>query len=303
MTPSPLAHYTQAGQRCSRRIIRAYSSSFSLASLLLAAPVQRDIESLYALVRVADELVDGVGAEAGLSPAQILQALTRYEQQTVEALTTGFSTDPIVHSFATMARRCHIPAEHIQAFFASMRDDIPSATDPEPQARTTPVDPHHTYDPAELERYIYGSAEVIGLMCLAIFLTHDPFPLPEDQAQVRTEAARKLGAAFQKINFLRDYADDTHRLHRYYMTAGPLTDATKAAILATIREDLACAQRGLELLPSSARRGVHAAFDLFAELTEELEKAPAQAITHQRLRVNAPRKALITARALWRERR
>nr|WP_152821190.1 MULTISPECIES: squalene/phytoene synthase family protein [unclassified Corynebacterium] len=256
----------------------AYSSSFSLATRLLGGRERADIRALYAMVRVADEIVDGVGAEAGIDVAACLDA---YERAALAAMTHRFSPDPVLHAFGLTAQRCGFEEDWVRAFFASMRADLT----PGPMNRV------------DFERYVYGSAEVIGLMCLSIFL-RGVCPAPtEGQRAIMGGSARRLGAAFQKVNFLRDLGDDAARLERRYYPV-TLTERDKATIVAEIRADLVAAEPGLALLPPAARRAVTVARDVYAELLDVLDETPAGEIARRRVRVPARRKWWLVGRAM-----
>ncbi|MCP1387736.1 squalene/phytoene synthase family protein [Corynebacterium sp. TA-R-1] len=259
------------------QVIAGYSTSFSLASKFLAPRVRRDIANLYAMVRIADEIVDGTASAAGVNPADALGA---YEAQVLAAPAQRFHTDPVLHAYAATARRCGFDQEHVRAFFTTMRRDLT----------------HTDYAADELEAYVYGSAEVIGLLCLGIFLTGRDTS-PADRAEMEA-GARALGSAFQKINFLRDYGEDRDTLGRRYYD---LDDATKDAVVAEIRAELAQADSAIPLLPRSARAGVAAAAALFAELTDTAERTPAAELATTRISVPAHRKLAVTARAVARK--
>ena len=208
---SGLALYTQAAQKSSSRVIGAYSTSFGMASRLLSKRLRPDVYNIYGLVRVADEIVDGAALEAGLDLTAQRAQLDALEAETLDAMRSGYSTNLIVHAFAITARTNRIGADLVTPFFASMRRDL------------SPVD----FSPEELSEYIYGSAEVVGLMCLKVFL-HDS--TVDDDARDRLEhGARRLGAAFQKINFLRDLKADYKDLGRTYFPNVDMTDFTEAA--------------------------------------------------------------------------
>ncbi|MFF3602042.1 phytoene/squalene synthase family protein, partial [Kitasatospora indigofera] len=240
-------------------------------------------ENIYALVRVADEIVDGAAAAAGLSVLQQAECLDAMEAETLRALRCGYSSDLIIHAFARSARRAAIGPELLSPFFASMRRDL----DPSP------------FTAEQLREYIYGSAEVIGLMCLRIFLVDEY--LNDNERRRLEHGARKLGAAFQKINFLRDIAADFDALGRqYFPGVDPLaiTEEQKAEIIADIRSDLATANAVIPRLPSGCRRAIRAAAALFGELTALIDDTPAAMLAAQRVRVPAPRKLRILATAL-----
>ncbi|GAB4100364.1 phytoene/squalene synthase family protein [Sinomonas halotolerans] len=280
---TPLARYTDAAEAGAAVVIRRYSTSFGLACRLLAPPQRRDIENVYALVRIADEAVDGAAAEAGLGTEAVLDQLARLEDETLAAIGLGYSTNPVVHAFAGTARRAGIGPELTGPFFASMRRDC---------------DPGgHTED--SLGVYIHGSAEVVGLMCLKVFLAGVGV-LPAERA-VLEESARRLGAAFQKVNFLRDLRQDGQELGRaYFPGVDPLhvTEAEKTRLLADLRADLDAALPGLRRLPASSRRAVALAHSLFAELADRIEACPAEVLVTTRVRVPALAKLRLAAAVL-----
>lgn len=281
--PDVLARYNRAALKSAQEIIGSYSTSFSLATRLLAPTVRRDICNLYAVVRIADEIVDGAAESAGLNRAKIAQLLADYERAVLAAPASGFHTDPVLHAYADTARRCAFNPAHLTAFFAAMRRDLEQTT----------------YDQQGFDEYIYGSAEVIGLLCLAVFLVDHP--VSEVARKELEQGARALGAAFQKINFLRDFAEDSRQLGRVYfpgLAPGMLDSATKDELITDIRADLSSARAVMGGLPRSARIGVIAATDLFDELTQLLDALPASAITSRRISVPRSRKLAITAGAL-----
>lgn len=277
-TTSWLRRYDEMSHAAAGEVIGEYSTSFSLASRLLPARERRNIRNLYAVVRIADEIVDGTARQAGVD--NVRDMLNEYEKQVLAAPRECFHTDPILHAYALTARSCDFNDEHIEAFFASMRRDLDTTR----------------YSQAELDSYVYGSAEVIGLLCLDVFLA-DRTVTPGQRAQME-DGARRLGAAFQKVNFLRDLAEDTHDLGRsYFQSFGRIDDAAKAAIVAEIRSDLAAASDAIGMLPVAVRAAVLAAANLFAELTDMLDAMPARELTTTRVSVPAHRKALLTVQA------
>ncbi|ADG77113.1 Squalene/phytoene synthase OS=Tsukamurella paurometabola (strain ATCC 8368 / DSM / CCUG 35730/ CIP 100753 / JCM 10117 / KCTC 9821 / NBRC 16120 / NCIMB 702349 / NCTC 13040) OX=521096 GN=Tpau_0472 PE=4 SV=1 [Tsukamurella paurometabola] len=262
--------YTAAAVAASAVVIRQYSTSFSLASRMMPRRVRSHITSIYGLVRVADEVVDGA---CPVDPRAHLDAL---EVATERAIETGFSTDLVVHAFANTARATGFGTELTRPFFASMRADLTPAP--------------HTAE--SLAQYIYGSAEVVGLMCLRAYL-HGA--APSDYEALASDAKR-LGAAFQKINFLRDLTDDELRLGRAYLPE--LTPDAYAAALADAREDLEQARRGIARLPGDVRRGVRAAADLYSALLHRLEAAGLDGARAGRVRVPAASKLLAVVRGV-----
>jgi 15-cis-phytoene synthase len=261
-------------------VIRNYSTSFGLATRLLSEPVRSHVRNVYALVRIADEIVDS--ADLGLGAGERAELLDLLHADALRAMRHGHSTNLVVHAFAGTARACGIGPELVDPFFASMRSDLHLTT----------------HDAASLEQYIYGSAEVVGLMCLRVFLADGSSPR---QFADLAPGARRLGAAFQKVNFLRDLAHDHGVLGRTYFAlpvGGDLTDRQRDAILDDIDADLAVAAVAIASLPASSRRAVMAAYLLFGELSSRLRATPADQITSRRVSVPAPVKARLVARAL-----
>ncbi|WP_412946509.1 phytoene/squalene synthase family protein [Microbacterium sp. 179-B 1A2 NHS] len=268
--------YDVTAQAAAASVIRAYSTSFGMATRLLGPRVRGHVRNVYALVRVADEVVDGAAEDAGLPVEAQRTVLDDLEAETLAAMASGFSSNLIVHAFALTARECAITPDHVRPFFASMRTDL---------ERTS-------HDDASHDDYVYGSAEVVGLMCLQTFVNagRPGRPVPADETLVT--GARRLGAAFQDINFLRDHADDAERLGRDYVGVGD--PARRAALLDRIDADLDAAAATVPLLPRDCRAAVATAHGLFASLARRLREAGA---TDARIRVPNAVKATIAARS------
>lgn len=280
--PTGLALYTRTARASSARVIGAYSTSFGLASRLLPRPVRGRVADVYALVRVADEIVDGPATEAGMGGADKRAVLDALEAETLSAIEHGFSANLVVHAFAVTARETGIGPELLRPFFESMRMDT----------REIPALDEQAY-----RRYIHGSAEVVGSMCLRAFATEDPRLRLDDELE---EGARRLGAAFQKVNFLRDLADDVERLGRVYLPGvdpGRFTDADKDRVVDEIAEDLDVAARAVVRLPPASRRATAAAAALFGELNERLRATPAAELLRRRVSVPTAVKLRLVARA------
>lgn len=278
-----LNRYDHASAGASRVVISTYSTSFSVATNLLSREMRRDIRNLYAVVRIADEIVDGTAAAAGYGTSDVARLLDGYEDAVRTAPAQRFHTDLVLQAYADTARRCDFNDAHVRAFFSSMRQDV--------------VENDH--DPQSFDDYVYGSAEVIGLLCLSVFLRGAV--VSPARRQRLEEGARSLGAAFQKINFLRDLAEDTTQLGRSYfpgIPAGELSEDNKAALIADIRLDLHRAREVIAWLPLQARAGVLAALDLFAQLTDTIEATPAGELLNKRIRVRTTLKARIAAVAV-----
>ena len=273
--------YDAAAAHATAQIVEDYSTSFSRACRLLAEPVRTHVRSIYGLVRLADEVVDADTLD--LSPAERATTLDDLEAQTAYAMARGFSTNLVVHAFAQTARTCGIGSDLVAPFFASMRTDLE----------------RQEHDDVSLDAYVHGSAEVVGLMCLRAFLVDEP----EAQArydELRTGAER-LGAAFQKVNFLRDIAADHDNLGRTYfpgVVPQGLTDARRDALLDDVDADLSAAAASIAHLPASSRRAVRCSHDLFAALSHRLRTTPAHEIGARRVSVSGPVKARIVLRAM-----
>lgn len=275
--------YTATARRASGAVIASYSSSFGLASRLLPPTMRVDIQTVYALVRVADEIVDGPGAESGLDARGCRGVLDALEREAEQAIATGFSADLVVHAFAETARRVGITSAQLTPFFAAMRRDLD---------RIDFVDEH------ELRAYVYGSAEVVGIMCVRCFLGGTV--LPDAEARRVMRGARALGSAFQIVNFLRDLGADAAGLGRAYLPgvdpASPNPEAVHR-VLDRLEGELRIARATIELLPRDARPAVIAAHDIFAALARRIRATPAAELPTRRISVPAAQKASIVARA------
>jgi phytoene/squalene synthetase len=273
-----LGLYTEVAESAASLVIHRYSTSFGMASRLLGAAVRQHVENIYALVRVADEIVDGGTDEAGLERQVAARILNELERDVERSLDEGYSANLVVHAFAHTARHAQFGTELTEPFFASMRMDL--------------VQTEHDRD--SFDRYVYGSAEVVGLMCLRVFVQGRSYT-PEDLHTLET-GARALGAAFQKVNFLRDLAADSETLGRSYfpgIDVARLTEEQKVGLLDDIDADLALAAATLPLLPTSSRRAVALAQRLFAELSRRLRRTPAETLIRTRVRVPDPVKLRI----------
>jgi phytoene synthase len=277
------ALYDRVAEETASVVIRRYSTSFGLASKLLGPGVRQHVENIYALVRVADEIVDGAAVESGLDAAGAARQLDELERETDAAVAEGFSANLVVHAFALTARETGFGTEYTAPFFASMRTDL-TATE---------------HDAESFDRYVYGSAEVVGLMCLRAFLQGVPVTPPEEERFVR--GARALGAAFQKVNFLRDLAADFETLGRSYfpgVSVDSFTEEDKIRLLDDIDDDLRMSASVIPDLPASSRKAVALAQGLFAELSVRLRATPAEQLRRVRVRVPNPVKLRIAAAAL-----
>ena len=246
---------------CSRMITKAYSTSFSLGIQTLDKRFREPIYGIYAMVRFADEIVDTFHDH---DKKQLLQ---EFRQQTFEAIDRRISLNPVLHSFQKVVHSYGIPKEQIEAFFNSMEMDLEQTA----------------YGRAGYEEYIYGSAEVVGLMCLRVFTEGD-----EAEYQRLTEPARALGAAFQKVNFLRDMKSDLEDRGRVYFPGVDFANfetSSKRMIEAEIEEDFRQALKGIRMLPKGAREGVLLAYRYYMALFAGIKAAPAEKIKEMRIRV------------------
>ena len=280
--PTGIELYTRAAESAASAVIATYSTSFSAAVRFLAIDYRQHVANIYALVRVADEIVDGSAAEAGANSAKILDEL---EAEVYAAIKSRYSANLIVHAFANTANFAGIGKDLIEPFFHSMRMDLTEKK----------------HDQKSFEEYIYGSAEVIGLMCLNVFLVGES--RTDSERATLVAGARALGSAFQKVNFLRDLAADQEGLGRsYFPNLNPkrLTNAQRDQLVADIRSELSLAEQTLTLLPKGARRAVAAAHHLFQALNDKIAVTDAAEIMAKRIRVNDFQKALIATKVMLR---
>jgi phytoene/squalene synthetase len=276
------ARYDALASATANEVVRRYSTSFALACRMLAPPQRHDVRAIYALVRVADEIVDGPwGLRDGDRARRLLD---QFEAETLDALQHGSSANLVAHGFARTARRCRIGRELVGPFFDSMRVDLDVSE----------------HDADSLGSYVFGSAEVVGLMCLRAFLADEPDA--ERRYAELAPGARRLGAAFQKVNFVRDLAADEQLRGRRYLPrlAQPLTEADKLALLDDVQRDLDAAAPAIAQLPRSSRRGVLLAARVFDELARRLRATPANEILERRVRVPDLVKARIAVASICR---
>lgn len=258
-----------------------------MATRLLPRDVRRDVSSLYALVRVADEVVDGAAEGAGLDLQRAAQRLDALEADVARSTDEGFSENMVVHAFADVARRTGIPRDVVTPFFDSMRTDLS----------------RHVHDEESFTEYVHGSAEVVGLMCLHAFFGNKG--IPEAHRERLVDGACRLGAAFQKVNFLRDLDADAEALDRAYFPGvdpAHLDERTKLRLVADIDADLEAAAAAIPLLPRGVRPAVQVAHDLFAALNARLRVTDAAVVRSSRIRVPDTTKAAIAVRAVARHR-
>lgn len=261
--------FDDVSRRGSRMVTRRYSTSFSLGIRFLAPDMRDPICAIYAFVRLADEIVDSFH---GYDQDRMLDEL---EHDVYVAIDRGISTHPILHAFQEVVNRYGIDKECIDAFLMSMRMDLSP----------------RQYERVEFDRYVLGSAEVVGLMCLRVFLRGD-----EEAYQTLKPSAMKLGAAFQKINFLRDLRNDYDLLNRRYFPGvdpAEFDDAEKRIIEREIESDFAEGYEGIKRLPRDARFGVYVAYVLYYRLFLKIKTTKARGVMSGRMRISNKHKVLL----------
>ena len=260
---------------CSKLVTKKYSTSFSLAVKMLSSKIRKDIYNIYGFVRFADEIVDTFHD----FDKELL--MKHFERDYYLAKEQGISLNPILSSFQQTVNRYKIPDQMVQAFLKSMKADL----------YKTEYQTKEEYD-----AYIYGSADVVGLMCLKVFVDGDSKKFEELK-----DAAMRLGSAFQKVNFLRDLKDDYEVLNRSYfpnIDLGKLDATSKQLIINEIEDDFEFAYKnGILKLPVEAKFGVYMAFRYYKRLLKKLSNVPSEKIMDTRIRISDPMKINLLARS------
>jgi phytoene/squalene synthetase len=265
--------YDKTGREISKLTTKNYSTSFSLGIRMLDRDLQEPIYAIYGFVRYADEIVDTFFH----TPQQII--FNEFSEETSKAIVRGFSANPILHSFQWVVNKYHIDPSLIASFLRSMELDLEQSD----------------YAREDYQDYIYGSAEVVGLMCLRVFCDNDNALYDE-----LVEPARKLGEAFQKVNFLRDMKSDLHERGRVYFPDLDFTnfnDDKKKEIEAEIQYDFDQALIGIRKLRKDARFGVYLAYIYYLELLRNIRKTSATTLVAARQRVPGWEKFLLLIKA------
>jgi len=260
--------------KCSEEVTSTYSTSFYFTSRLLGKSIRGDVFNIYGFVRFADEIVDSFH---GYKKEYLLD---KFENDVFEAIDQGISLNPILNSFQYTVNKYEIDHQLIQAFLDSMRMDLHK---------------NNYHLQSEYEQYIYGSADVVGLMCLKVFVKGD-----NEKYEALKESAMRLGSAFQKVNFLRDLKDDTQDLNRSYFPGvdfNSFDGKDKEQIILEIEEDFRVAYEGIILLPKEARLGVYTAYVFYCRLLRKLKRSTVQSIMETRVRVPNYSKLLLVARS------
>jgi len=267
------AIFDNTSYEASKLITKRYSTSFSLGIQLFDSSIRPAIYAIYGFVRYADEIVDTFLNY----PQEIL--LDEFEQEYHKAIERKISLNPILNSFQEVVLKYDLQ-DYVLSFLKSMRQDL-----------------HQTVynTQKEYEEYIYGSADVVGLMCLRIFVNNN-----EEKFKELKPYAMKLGSAFQKVNFLRDLKDDLEGLERSYfpnLSSLPMNKQTKEEIIADIQNDFKEALIGIQKLPMESKMGVYLAYKYYLKLLNKLKKTTSEQIMSKRIRVSNPTKILILMRA------
>ena len=267
--------FDDVSNSCSKLVTKKYSTSFSLAVKMLSPKIRNDIYNVYGFVRFADEIVDS------FHEYDKEKLINKFEADYYEALEDGISLNPILNAFQQTVRKYQISDDLVQAFLKSMKADL----------YKTEYKTKEEYD-----FYIYGSADVVGLMCLKIFVNGDS----EKYEELKT-AAMRLGSAFQKVNFLRDLKDDIEGLDRSYfpnVDLRALNNESKNQIINEIEEDFEVAfKEGILKLPAEAKFGVYIAYRYYRKLLKKLKNTPSDRIMETRIRISNTMKINLLARS------
>jgi 15-cis-phytoene synthase len=266
--------FDEVSFKCSKLVTKNYSTSFSLAVHMLSPSIRDAIYSIYGFVRFADEIVDSFH---NYNKENLIH---EFEIEYYKAIHNAISLNPILNSFQQTVTKYNITDDLIQAFLKSMKMDLVKT-----EYETT----------AEYEAYIYGSADVVGLMCLKVFVNGD-----DVKYNALKDEAMRLGSAFQKVNFLRDLKDDNVLLNRSYFPGLDLNlfdENLKKIIIAEINEDFEMAFQGIVKLPESAKFGVYTAFVYYKKLLQKLANTPSYEIGNSRIRISNYTKARLLAKS------
>jgi phytoene/squalene synthetase len=266
--------FDSVSYNCSKLVTKTYSTSFSLATKMLYKSIRHDIYNIYGFVRFADEIVDS------FHDYNKEELFNRFSDDLELALKDKISLNPILNAFQFTFHKYNIDKTLVDAFMQSMRLDLHKTT-------------YLTED--EYKAYIYGSADVVGLMCLKVFVNGD-----NQKYNELKETAMALGSAFQKVNFLRDLKNDFEGLDRTYFPNTDLenlTELSKKEIIDDIENDFEAGLSGIKKLPIEAKFGVFMAYRYYSQLLKKLKKTPALKIKDSRIRVSNPKKIELLMRS------
>lgn len=270
--------FDETSKDISKKISLNYSTSFSLGIKLLAKEYRWAVFATYGFVRLADEIVDTFH---GFDKERLLGD---FKKQTYQAINEGISTNPVLHAFQMAANQFGIGNDLIEPFFNSMEEDLGTTE----------------HDEKSYNDYIYGSAEVVGLMCLRIFCNGNT-----QQYDELLPYAKSLGAAFQKVNFLRDIKSDVEERGRVYfpnVNFSHFSDMDKMSIIHDVKKDFDHAFIGIKKLPIGCRLGVYTAYIYYLKLLEKIERTTANEILQSRIRIPNSQKVVLLAKSYVQER-
>jgi phytoene/squalene synthetase len=270
--------FDETSKDISKKISLNYSTSFSLGIKLLAKEYRWAVFATYGFVRLADEIVDTFH---GFDKERLLGD---FKKQTYQAINEGISTNPVLHAFQMAANQFGIGNDLIEPFFNSMEEDLGTTE----------------HDEKSYNDYIYGSAEVVGLMCLRIFCNGNT-----QQYDELLPYAKSLGAAFQKVNFLRDIKSDVEERGRVYfpnVNFSHFSDLDKMSIIHDVKKDFDHAFIGIKKLPIGCRLGVYTAYIYYLKLLEKIERTTANEILQSRIRIPNSQKVVLLAKSYVQER-
>jgi phytoene synthase len=259
--------YDHTTFKTSQLITRSYSTSFSLATSWFDKNTRDAIYSIYGFVRFADEIVDTFH---GFDKEYLL---AKFEADYYDAIKQGISLNPILHSFQKTVKKYNIPDEHIQSFLTSMKHDL---------------EKKDYENKSEIDNYIYGSADVVGLMCLKVFCNGNDALYKELEFP-----AMKLGSAFQKVNFLRDLKNDIENLDRRYfpqIDENTFNNDNKIALINDIEKDFEIAYSGIKRLPGRSKLSVLIAYYYYKNLLRKIKNTQANEILESRIHISNTRK-------------
>jgi phytoene/squalene synthetase len=269
--------FDSVSYECSKIVTNSYSTSFSLATRMLSSSIRTHIYNIYGFVRFADEIVDTFHSY------NKMELFNRFEESLYLAISNKISLNPILNSFQMTVNLYHIDIDYIKSFMTSMRWDLSKKT-------------YKTEK--EYKDYIYGSADVVGLMCLKVFVKGD-----KRLFEKLKKPAMHLGSAFQKVNFLRDLKSDTENLNRLYfpdVNIDSFDEYSKSKIINEIKEDFKQGKTGIFQLPNESKFGVYTAYKYYLRLLKKLKKTPSTEIKSKRIRVANYQKADVLARSFIR---
>jgi phytoene/squalene synthetase len=266
--------FDKVSNDCSKLVIKRYSTSFYFSSSLLSKTIRQDIFNIYGFVRLADEIVDTFHEY----PKQEL--LEDFEKELWRSVDNKISLNPILNSFQHTVNKYLIPKDLINSFLDSMKMDLEKKE-------------YNSVE--EYKKYIYGSADVVGLMCLKVFVKGS-----ESSFSELSPFAISLGSAFQKVNFLRDLKDDSNVLNRVYfpnVDMNNFNEKSKKEIILEIEKDFANAVKGIVKLPKNSKFAVYIAYRYYNKLLKKLKRTSSENIVKKRIRIHNLQKFIVIARS------